>query len=211
MNKEKKEIELVMFDLGNVILNFDHMTTCNKLAGYSKKDSSYIYDFIFKSDLTKNYDRGKISSRDVFSAISDKLELQISFKKFNAIWSDIFFLNNGIEQLIRRVKTLTKIALLSNTDEMHFDYIRDNFEIISDFNFVFLSYKIGYMKPDTEIFEYAIDKTGISPEKIIYVDDIQDFVDAANKSGMNGICYTDIKTLKKDLEGYLRTSLIKFT
>lgn len=204
MNKEKKEIELVMFDLGKVILNFDHMITCNKLSEYSKRDSTYIYDFIFKSDLTKNYDRGKISSRDLFSVISNKLDLKISFKKFRSAWSEIFWLNGGIVELICWVKTQARIAILSNTDEMHFNYIKDNFEIISDFNFVFLSYKIGYMKPDIEIFEYAINKTGISPEKIIFIDDIQDFVDAANKSGMSGICYKDMTTLKKDLEGFLK-------
>ena len=208
MTEKKKEIELIMFDLGNVIFNFDHMITCNKLSEYSKKDSAYIYNFIFKSSLIKSYDRGKISSSELFSTISDELDLHISFKEFNLAWSEIFWLNNGIDLLISWAKTQAKIAILSNTDEMHFNYIRDKFEIISEFDFIFLSYEIGYSKPESEIFEYAINKTGISADKIIFIDDIQEFVDAANKSGINGIWYKNISTLKKDLEAYLKTNVI---
>ena len=200
---KKKEIKLVIFDIGKVILDFDHMITCNKLAKYSKKDARYIYDFIFNSEMLDEYERGEISSMEMFSAISGELGLDISFKKFKEIWSNIFTIKEGIEQLIHRVKTLAKIAVLSNTDEMHFEDIRDKVEIIKDFDWLFLSHEAGYRKPEKEIFEYAINKTGISPENIIFIDDIQEFVEAANKLGITGILYKDIITLKKDLEFYL--------
>lgn len=200
---KKKEIKLVIFDIGKVILDFDHMITCNKLAKYSKKDARYIYDFIFNSEMLDEYERGKINSMEMFSAISGELGLDISFEKFKEIWSNIFTLKEGIEQLIHRVKTLAKIAVLSNTDEMHFEDIRDKVEIIKDFDWLFLSHEAGYRKPEKEIFEYAINKTGISPENIIFIDDIQEFVEAANKLGITGILYKDIITLKKDLEFYL--------
>lgn len=200
---KKKEIKLVIFDIGKVILDFDHMTTCNKLAKYSKKDARYIYDFIFNSEMLDEYERGKINSMEMFSAISGELGLDISFEKFKEIWSNIFTIKEGIEQLIHRVKTLAKIAVLSNTDEMHFEDIRDKVEIIKDFDWLFLSHEAGYRKPEKEIFEYAINKTGISPENIIFIDDIQEFVEAASKLGITGILYKDIITLKKDLEFYL--------
>ncbi|MHB1377173.1 MAG: HAD family hydrolase [Candidatus Humimicrobiaceae bacterium] len=200
---KKKEIKLVIFDIGKVILDFDHMITCNKLAKYSKKDAGYIYDFIFNSEMLDEYERGEINSMEIFSAISDELGLDISFEKFKEIWSNIFTIKEGIEQLIHQVKTLAKIAVLSNTDEMHFEDIRDKVEIIKDFDWLFLSHETGYRKPEKEIFEYAINKTGISPENIIFIDDIQEFVKAANKLGITGILYKDIITLKKDLEFYL--------
>jgi glucose-1-phosphatase len=203
MENSEKKIELVMFDLGNVILFFDHMITCNKLSEYSKKDARYIYDFIFKSDLSKNYDTGKISSLDLFAAISGRLELKISFEKFNLAWSEIFRLNFGIEKVIGWVKSSTDIAILSNTDEMHFNYIKNKFKIISDFDYKFLSYEIGYLKPQKEIFAYVTNKTGIPPQRIIHIDDVPEFVDAANKSGINGILFKDIKTLKNNLEAVL--------
>ena len=200
---KKKEIKLVIFDLGKVILDFDHMITCNKLAKYSKKDAHYIYDFIFNSEMLNEFERGEISSMEMFSVISSELGLDISFEKFKEIWGDIFTIKEGIEQLIHQVKTLAKIAVLSNTDEMHFEDIRDKVEIIKDFDWLFLSHEAGYRKPEKEIFEYAINKSGISPENIIFIDDIQEFVEAANKLGMTGILYKDIITLKKDLEFYL--------
>jgi len=140
---------------------------------------------------------------EIFSAISDELGLDISFEKFKEIWGNIFTIKEGIEQLIRRVQTIAKIAALSNTDEMHFEDIRDKVEIINDFDWLFLSHEAGFRKPEKEIFEYAINKTGISPENIIFIDDIGEFVEAASKLGITGILYKDIITLKKDLEFYL--------
>jgi glucose-1-phosphatase len=208
MDERKSKIELVIFDLGKVILDFDHMITCNKLAKYSKKDALYIYNFIFKSELLENYEKGKISSMEMFSAVSDELEIDIPFIQFKEIWSDIFSLNDGIEQLIKRVRLHSKIAILSNTDEMHFEHIRDNVEIIKDFDWIFLSYEIGFRKPEKEIFVYAINKTGIAPEKIIFIDDIQEFVNEANKLGINGILYTDIDNLKINLEKFLKIKIL---
>lgn len=200
MFKEKKEIKLVIFDIGKVILDFDHMITCGKLAKYSKKDGKYIYDFIFNSEMLDKYERGKISSVEMFETVSSELVLDVSFEKFKEIWGDIFSLKEGIEQLICWVKKIARIAVLSNTDEMHFDFIRDKIEIIKDFDWLFLSHEAGCRKPEKEIFEYAINKTGITPNDIIFIDDIQEFVEAANRSGINGILFKDIDTLRKDLE-----------
>jgi len=195
-----KEIRLVIFDIGRVILDFDHMITCRKLAKYSSKDEEYIYDYIFNSEVLNEYEKGKITSAKMFEAISDKLGLDIPFEKFKRIWGDIFTLKEGIEELIRRVKKAASIAVLSNTDEMHFDFIMDRVEIMKDFDWLFLSHEIGFRKPDKEIFEYIRDVTGFAPNEMIFIDDIEEFVVAAKKYGIKGILFKDIDTLAKDLE-----------
>lgn len=195
-----KEIRLVIFDIGRVILDFDHMITCRKLAQYSKKDEEYIYDYIFNSEVLNEYEKGKITSAKMFEAISDKLGLDIPFEKFKRVWGDIFTLKEGIEELIRRVKKAASIAVLSNTDEMHFDFIMDRVEIMKDFDWLFLSHEIGFRKPDKEIFEYIRDVTGFAPNEMIFIDDIEEFVVAAKKYGIKGILFKDIDTLAKDLE-----------
>jgi len=199
----RKEIKLVIFDIGRVILDFDHMITCSKLAKYSKKDANYIYDFIFNSEMLKEYEKGKINSLEMFNIVAFELGLGITYEKFRDIWRDIFFLKEGIEQLIYWVKNFARVAVLSNTDEIHFDFIREKVEIIKDFDWLFLSYEAGCRKPEKEIFEYAINKTGIPPGEIIFIDDISEFVDAANQAGINGILFKDINSLRKDLEAYL--------
>lgn len=195
-----KEIRLVIFDIGRVILDFDHMITCRKLAKYSSKDEEYIYDYIFNSEVLNEYEKGKITSAKMFEAISDKLGLDIPFEKFKRIWGDIFTLKEGIEELIRRVKKAASIAVLSNTDEMHFDFIMDRVEIMKDFDWLFLSHEIGFRKPDKEIFEYIRDVTGFAPNEMIFIDDIEEFAEAASKYGIKGILFKDIDTLAKDLE-----------
>lgn len=110
---------------------------------------------------TKNITIITIIPNHLFTHI--RFDLKISFKEFNLAWSEIFSLNKGIDRLIRWVTTQAKIAVISNTDEMHFNYIRDIFEIINVFDFIFLSYEIGYSKPEREIFETRLQAYNKSP------------------------------------------------
>ena len=95
---------------------------------------------------------------------------------------------------------MARIAVLSNTDEMHFDFIMDKVDIMKEFDWLFLSHKMGFRKPDNEVFEYITRITGFAPDEIIFIDDIEEFAEAANNYGIKGILFKDIKTLEKDLK-----------
>lgn len=192
-------IKLIIFDLGNVILNFDHMIICRKLSKISKLSPQQIYDIIFVSGLERLYDEGKISTKNFFKQISNKLKLNIPFKEFKQIWEDIFWLNEGIEEVIMRLKEKYKLFLLSNTNQLHFEFAKNKFDILTFIDEYILSYKIGYTKPDAKIFYEALKKSMVSASQCIYIDDIKEHIDAASKIGINGILFQSIDELKKDL------------
>jgi HAD superfamily hydrolase (TIGR01509 family) len=52
-----------------------------------------------------------------------------------------------------------------------------------------LSFRVGKRKPAAEMFTAVLARAGVSPRQAWYVDDIQDFVGAAEKLGMWGIRY----------------------
>jgi putative hydrolase of the HAD superfamily len=192
-------IKLIIFDLGNVILNFDHMIICRKLSKISKYSASKICEIMFSSDLQRLYDQGKIESYDFFKKVSDKLNIKISFNDFKLIWEDIFSLNQGMSELLLSLKRRYKIFLLSNTNEMHFEYIKNKFKVIEIIDEYILSYKLGITKPDKRIYYEALKKANLSSYESIYIDDIKEYVITANKIGMIGIHFKSIKKLKKEL------------
>ena len=81
----KPPIEVVFFDLGNVILSFNHFQIAEKLSQFSqrkefqdpKKIFSYLFDF--EKGAINPFDLGKVSPREFFQAIKERLDLSVSF------------------------------------------------------------------------------------------------------------------------------------
>lgn len=192
-------IEVIIFDLGNVILNFDNMIRCRKLSKLSKFSAQEVDEIIVRSRLERLYDEGKISTQDFFKEISIKLGLNISLDEFKLIWQDIFWLNNGIEEVLLYLKGRYKLFLLSNTNELHFEFAKNKFDVLNLIDEYILSYKVGFSKPDSEIFYKALKKSKTEASKCIYIDDKKEYVTSANKIGMKGILFQSIEGLKKEL------------
>jgi len=105
-----------------------------------------------------------------------------------------------VENLLIILKKNCKLILLSNTDPIHFTFIRNKYKILDIFDDFVLSYKIGYKKPSQAIYLYAIKKAGTSPNEILFIDDIYEHVQAAKLLGIKSIQYTNFDRLKIDLK-----------
>ncbi|MEW6095247.1 MAG: HAD family phosphatase [bacterium] len=195
-------IDLIIFDLGNVILNFDHMIICKKLSKLSKFPLQEVYERIFSSGLERLYDEGKISTKDFFKEISNRFGLNISLTEFKLLWQDIFWVNEGIEEILLKLKGRYKLFLLSNTNELHFEFAKDKFDILNLIDEYILSYKVGFSKPSPEIFYEALKKAKVDASRCIYIDDIKEHVISANKVGMKGVLFKSIDGLKRNLAKY---------
>jgi len=205
-------IEVILYDLGNVILPFSHYQIAEKLSPFSHKKEfrdpgrifSYLFDF--EHGLTNRFDLGEISPQEFFQILKEDLGLSVSFGQFLPIWEDIFSENVEVSQIILSQKGRWKLGLLSNTDPLHFDYILSKFPIMRAFDKWILSYEAGVKKPSVEIFQKAIGWASVEPRKILFIDDIQKHVDVAISLGMEGIHFISAEQLKKELSLKLQTS-----
>jgi FMN phosphatase YigB (HAD superfamily) len=205
MRNEKKVIEVILFDLGNVILPFNHYQIAEKLSRFSQRKEfqdpqrlfSYLFDF--EKGVINDFDVGRVSPPKFFRSIKEHLALSISFKEFIPIWNDIFVEDQEVSKIILSLKERWRLCLLSNTDPLHFNYILSKFPIISNFDKWILSYEVGLKKPAAKIFQKAIEWASIEPEKIIFIDDMKNHVEVAVSLGMHGIHFISAHQLKKDL------------
>lgn len=65
-----------------------------------------------------------------------------------------------------------RVYLLSNGNELHFDFINRTYGLDSHFDGLFLSQKMHLSKPESQIFE-AVQKAIGNPQNVIFIDDIQ--------------------------------------
>jgi len=198
-------IEVILYDLGNVILPFNHYQIAEKLCRYSQKKEhrdpqkifSYLFDF--QKGITNRFDGGHVSPQEFFQTIKEHLGLSISFDEFLPIWNDIFVEDQEVSQVILSQKGRWRLGLLSNTDPLHFNYILSKFSIMRAFDKWILSYEVGFKKPAVEIFQTAIAWASVEPEKILFIDDMKKHVEVAISLGMQGIHFISAQQLKKEL------------
>jgi glucose-1-phosphatase len=188
--KESQMIKTIVFDLGGVILDFSHKIIANKLSNISVRNETEIFDFIFKSGIEKLYDTGKISSQEFYKEVKVFLNSDISYETFSVIWQEIFYEKPEMTEFLRLLKKNNyQIVLLSNTNELHFNYCLNKYPILNIFDKYFLSYQLGFRKPDSEIFNRLILELNNKTEELLFIDDVVENITAANHFGINTIHY----------------------
>ncbi|MGZ3513146.1 MAG: HAD family hydrolase, partial [Thermodesulfobacteriota bacterium] len=203
-------IEVILFDLGNVILPFNHFQIAEKLSLFSQRkefeDPKRIFSYLFDAQegAINPFDLGKVSPREFFQAIKERLDLSVSFDEFVQIWCNIFVEDQEVTKIILSLKRKWRLGLVSNTDPLHFNYILSKFPVMRTFDKWILSYEVGFKKPAVQIFQKAIDWASVKPEKILYIDDAKEYVEVAGSLGIQSIHFISASQLKEELRTRLQ-------
>ena len=196
----QKRYSIIIFDLGNTLIRFDHSISAKKLANLFHLDSEEVRSLFFDSDLTRIFEKGHMSPREFHARITKRLGVKISYRDFVSIWNDIFWLDEASCSIARQLKKNYKLFLLSNISRLHYEYIVKKFDILKIFDEIIVSFAVGAIKPETRIFEDAIERAGGDKSAVLYIDDREDLIKEASAFGIESIRYTDADRLKKDLE-----------
>jgi len=205
MKMDQGSIGVIFFDLGNVILPFNHYQIAEKLSRFTKnadfQDPEMIFSYLFnfENGAINGYEVGKVSSLDFFQSLKEHLQLTLSFEEFIPIWNDIFWENLEVSEIIRSLKGKKRLGLLSNTNPLHFDYILLKFPVVQIFDKWILSHEVGFKKPALEIFQSAIKWASVEPERILFIDDMKSHVEVAVSLGIHGIHFTSATQLREKL------------
>ncbi len=198
-------IEVILYDLGNVILPFNHFQIAEKLSRFSQKrefqdpSSLFSYLFDFEKGAINGYEVGKVSSLEFFQSLREFLQLSLSFEEFRPIWNEIFTENQEVSEIILSQKGRWRLGLLSNTNPLHFDYILSKFPVIRVFDQWILSHEVGFKKPAVEVFQKAIEWASVEPRRILFIDDMKKHVEVTVSLGMHGIHFLSAGQLREEL------------
>lgn len=202
---KRNDIDVILYDLGNVILPFSHYQIAEKLSRFStikeyqdpQRIFSYLFDF--EKGAINGYEMGKVSSLQFFHSLKESLHLSLSFEAFVPIWNDIFAENHEVSEIILSQRGKWRLGLLSNTNPLHFEYVLTEFPIVQVFDRWILSHEVGFKKPAVEIFQKAIEWAGVEPGKILFVDDMKKHVEVGISLGMQGIHFISAQQMREEL------------
>ena len=196
-------IKTIIFDLGNVIVNFDEAGIFKAWAAASGKTVPEIIKYFRNSSARKSFERGEINPSQFYSMTTEELGMKMNLNDFKKVWNEIFTLNKDVENVIRNLKDRFKLILLSNTNIWQYEYVKNNYKIVDIFDEHVLSYEVGCRKPNPMIYLTALKKAKTFPFNCAYFDDIPEFIYAARLMGIKAFQFKNVEKLKDDLRKVL--------
>jgi putative hydrolase of the HAD superfamily len=196
-----KEITAFIFDLGNVLIFFDWKIANEKLnqieEGLGEKTTQFLKN---NHDLIYKLETGKIEEEQFLNEVKKNVDSNVSLEELAKIYSEIFWENEALTRILPELKKNYNLYLLSNTNLIHRKYGWDKYSFLKNFDRLFLSYEIGFVKPDKEIYQFVISNIPFTEKEILYIDDIQEYIEAAKSLGWNAIKFSSNDDLFRDLE-----------
>lgn len=180
-------IKNIVFDFGNVFLNLDiDGAMQNALDIFKLKE--FPEDLIAINSL---YEQGVISTKEFMEFYSENFE-QLSEEDIIDNWNFMLkdFPNHRLEFLKELKKSSQyKLILLSNTNEIHIDWVKKHIPFYEDFKNCFdafyLSHEIKLRKPNADIFEFVLKENNLKTENTLFIDDNKDNTQTAKKLGLH--------------------------
>jgi len=193
-------ITAITFDLGNVLVKVDHLRFCRQLASLTELSPQEVYTRVFASSLEPGYDTGRISSREFYQRVTDHFGVALPFPKFSDLWCDMFDPLVDMAPIVQHLAARFPLFLLSNTNSLHFDYIRERFApLLRPFRAFILSYRVRSRKPEPAIYQALIREAGRPPGEILFLDDKDAFVEAAREQGLTAWRFRSPQELRQEL------------
>jgi FMN phosphatase YigB (HAD superfamily) len=203
-------IKAIFFDLGNVLVRFDLAILEKGYAEYGYKPHMDIARYIMESDTGRSYMRGRINSSVFYEKTRRHFRMKISFGDFYRVWNSMFYPYPEMELIVRSVKEKypeVTLVLISDTNEGHYRFIKENYAFLEVLDRYVLSYEVGWMKPDKRIYRKAIDASGSPARDIFYTDDRLDLIEKARTMGIRAYQFTGHEALLAQLAKFGLTNI----
>jgi HAD superfamily hydrolase (TIGR01493 family) len=190
------------FDLGNVLLNFDHRLAARQMGLVAGVSEQRVWQVVFESDLELRYEAGEIGDREFYDIFCRQTDTRADFDALLRAGSEIFTPNVSIFPVVAALDSAGyRMGILSNTCPGHWAYCSAGRYLLIDlaFDVHALSYQIGACKPSPKIFAAAAELAGVAPQEIFFVDDTAGHVAAARAAGFDAVGYTSAPALAAEL------------
>ncbi|TNE62136.1 MAG: HAD family phosphatase [Bacteroidetes bacterium] len=206
-------IQNIIFDFGNVLFDLNFSAVDRSLRQLLGDRLETAQEKLRASGVFHLYETGGLSTEEFVDVLRLATDLPLTAGQVVEAWNTIF---DGMPRerfdILLRLRQRYQVFLLSNINELHADWI-DAYMVrehgLRDFqsryfDAVYYSHLIRLRKPDREIYEYVLADAEIRPEESVFIDDLEENVQAARELGIRGIVKTPEMDIMEVMEGWLK-------
>jgi len=205
------KIKNIIFDLGDVILNIDVPVASLSFSKLSGREQQEILDLFKEKDLFRQFETGTLDEDGFRNYIRELLVFpDWTDEMIDTAWNSLLLdLPPERVELLKNLRKNYRLFLLSNTSSIHITQVNKILEAATGvkklddlFDKVYLSYEMGLMKPDPDIYQQVLDEQGLNAEETLFLDDNADNIASASTLGIATIHVRKPTTILEYLEDY---------
>jgi len=179
----------VLFDWGGVFTRgtFDGRVVRNLARRYALEEDAVSRAYF---DLVERLELGEWSLKRFWEVLSSRLAVNAPYRSFEQLFLGSVAPRREMYELLMALPEELVVGLLSNNYPVISRFLRaeDSFD---RFDAAVFSNEEGVKKPGNEAFLLALDRMGLSPEEVLFVDDNPDNVEAARRLGFKTHLFTE--------------------
>jgi epoxide hydrolase-like predicted phosphatase len=192
-------VEVLLFDLGGVLVEYTGVQEVTRLlpAGTSEPE---ILERLSRCPHTEAFGRGQLSRQEFGERfVRDwgiDLPPETFLEEFRA-WSKCLL--PGAVELLATLRPRFRLAALSNSNELHWERNSRDLGVADLFEVAISSHEVGLRKPDPRIYRTALERLGVSPDGVVFFDDVHENVVAAAELGIRAFQVDGVPGIRERL------------
>ena len=197
-------INTVIFDLGNVLINWDPNRLYEKIFNDAEERIHFLTN-ICTPHWNEQQDAGRTWAEATELLINEHPYYENEIKAYYDRWAEMIGGPiHGSVDILKQLKAENKVRLyaLTNWSTETFPYALENFDFLQLFEGILVSGEEKLVKPDPAIYQLLLDRYQIVPEKSIFIDDSLRNVETAAKIGIHALHFTSSDKLRTELGIY---------
>ena len=193
--------DVVVFDLGGVLIDWNPRHLYRKLFAGDEAAMEHFLATVCSQEWNRGQDAGGLiadAARRLKEQHADKAELIDAFYgRFDEMMAGP--IRGTVEILAELHARGTPLYLLSNFSAETYPLACQRFDFLRLFDGIIVSGEVKAIKPDWRIYEILIERYRIDPHRAVFIDDVAENVDAAQRLGIHGIQFIDPEGLRAEL------------
>jgi len=195
-------VSAVVFDLGGVLIDWDPRYLYRSLFGGDEAAMERFLATVCTPEWNRGQDAGRPWSEAIASLVAEHPEHADLIRAFWDRWPET--LGDAIDPTVDVLAELRAAGIplyaLSNWSAETFPIARPRYPFLDWFDGIVISGEVGAAKPDPRIYQALVERHGLDPASLAFVDDVPANVAAAESLGMRGLTFTSAAALRQDLE-----------
>jgi len=177
-----------LFDIGRVLLDFDFERSLSRLLPEGvEQPRERLRRLLERKDELES---GQVEADDYITWALEVMGSEATHEQFREAWCDIFTVNEPMWRRVRQLKAAGhKLVLFSNINAIHVPWIYEAYPEMDLFDGAVMSFEVGCIKPQPEIYRHAIEAHDMQPAQTLYIDDLEENVAAGRAAGFTSWQY----------------------
>ncbi len=198
------QIKLVLFDMDNVLCEYDRGKRVACLAELAGSTSEFVHKAIWESGFEFLGDSGALDATDYLRGFGERIDYPLSLHEWIEARRCSMKADLAMLEIAGHLRGSVDIAVLTNNTTLvsdHIDTLLPELRALFGTR-IYTSAQFKRAKPDPICYRLCLSELEAKPETVLFVDDLAANVAGARMAGLHAHHHTSVETFRQALSGY---------